>query len=700
MTILRKSLCLSLLLLLMMSGVVPAADNAYRIEQVDINMPDVTAFYATPAADAGVEAWLDGEKLELNGDTADFASSGEGASYYVLLDVSGSMLWDRFEDVKASLKQFLQEMREQDQLILQTFGDEVKMILDGSEDRTTASSAIDQLSFGDMNTVLFDAISQTSQMITDARASDGESRRRVMVIFSDGADCADNTRTADSEAKKLTARGITAYTVAIENNQQSYSESEKRAAQAAFSSVAEQTGGLPWTASSLDVSTLEAIEQVQKDVLESRIARFKASSNKVSNQNKDFVLKFSGSGSGTVTRQVLVDKGQPDLTAPTVALSSLAPNVPNAFLAVYTEKVVNADKTGSYTVEKAGKILPVAQVIADPSLDNAWRLIMNEDLENTEYQITVSNVTDDSNEKNALTESVQTVKVTGGVEQTEPETQETTPPEVTGIKQSESGILITYSEAVKHADENGSYQIMLDGERAALSQAIKSDEEDNAYLLMPEGGLHNGTYKITISNVTDKADNALAEEDKTQELEISGLEEPAVEEVKEETVLDKILKWWPVVLTLVVLALILLIVLYMRRVKKRRLTIVDGELVEAVNVNKQVHVGLEQDHSPTKRITIWLTNGTDEPKKIEQLISGSIFVGRSPRECDIYCDDPHMSKQHFNLSVEEDGSVYVTDLQSMNGTSVNGVRIQGRRKLAPHDEITAGSIRFILEWDQ
>ena len=57
-----------------------------------------------------------------------------------------------------------------------------------------------------------------------------------------------------------------------------------------------------------------------------------------------------------------------------------------------------------------------------------------------------------------------------------------------------------------------------------------------------------------------------------------------------------------------------------------------------------------------------------------------------------------MSKQHFNLSVEADGNVYVTDLGSLNGTAVNGVRIQGSRKLEPGDEISAGNIRFVIQW--
>lgn len=72
------------------------------------------------------------------------------------------------------------------------------------------------------------------------------------------------------------------------------------------------------------------------------------------------------------------------------------------------------------------------------------------------------------------------------------------------------------------------------------------------------------------------------------------------------------------------------------------------------------------------------------------------MAGRS-KDCDIYFDDPKMSRQHFAL--ETDGmDVYITDLESSNGTFINGVRLEKRRKLLPNDEIAAGNIQAKIVW--
>lgn len=72
----------------------------------------------------------------------------------------------------------------------------------------------------------------------------------------------------------------------------------------------------------------------------------------------------------------------------------------------------------------------------------------------------------------------------------------------------------------------------------------------------------------------------------------------------------------------------------------------------------------------------------------------SIVIGRHP-ECDIAVPDPNVSRKH--AEIRRHGNDYVVvDLDSTNGTRVNGTWVTGERKLHDGDEVTVGAttIRF------
>ena len=77
-------------------------------------------------------------------------------------------------------------------------------------------------------------------------------------------------------------------------------------------------------------------------------------------------------------------------------------------------------------------------------------------------------------------------------------------------------------------------------------------------------------------------------------------------------------------------------------------------------------------------------------------LNRSLIVGRASM-CDIFFDDAQMSRQHFCL--ERDGAnILISDLDSTNGTSVNGIAIKKRRPLRPGDVIEAGSVKITVRW--
>jgi hypothetical protein len=77
-------------------------------------------------------------------------------------------------------------------------------------------------------------------------------------------------------------------------------------------------------------------------------------------------------------------------------------------------------------------------------------------------------------------------------------------------------------------------------------------------------------------------------------------------------------------------------------------------------------------------------------------IHSGVLIGRAPG-CDVQLPDPYTSSEHARLR-EERGRWIVEDLQSMNGSYVNGQRVSGTQPLADGDTVQLGRVvlQFVL----
>ncbi|HJU84461.1 MAG TPA: FHA domain-containing protein [Holophagaceae bacterium] len=71
-----------------------------------------------------------------------------------------------------------------------------------------------------------------------------------------------------------------------------------------------------------------------------------------------------------------------------------------------------------------------------------------------------------------------------------------------------------------------------------------------------------------------------------------------------------------------------------------------------------------------------------------------VVIGRE--EGDIITHDPEVSRRHASVEVRRDGTVLLQDLQSTNGTFLNGERIEGSVIVNNRDEFTCGNSTFML----
>ena len=89
----------------------------------------------------------------------------------------------------------------------------------------------------------------------------------------------------------------------------------------------------------------------------------------------------------------------------------------------------------------------------------------------------------------------------------------------------------------------------------------------------------------------------------------------------------------------------------------------------------------------------WVLESQDQPPVILRLAPGTVkTVGRTAR-ADFMLDAPLVSRLHCRLTAEASDQLVVEDLESTNGTIVNGARVE-RAILREGDTLTIGRVEL------
>jgi predicted component of type VI protein secretion system len=81
---------------------------------------------------------------------------------------------------------------------------------------------------------------------------------------------------------------------------------------------------------------------------------------------------------------------------------------------------------------------------------------------------------------------------------------------------------------------------------------------------------------------------------------------------------------------------------------------------------------------------------------VAQLCRPESTLGRAVG-CTVRIPSSEVSRLHCRLRIE-DGLVIVEDLESVNGTFINGQRIHDREIVRPGDRLSLGSVTFVVEY--
>lgn len=204
-----------------------------------------------------------------------------------------------------------------------------------------------------------------------------------------------------------------------------------------------------------------------------------------------------------------------------------------------------------------------------------------------------------------------------------------------------------------------------------IAKVRQKSAVDDSYELVFEDELYSGKYTLECTGITDDSQKK-NEINQKKEFEFQGLNG------KQEKVKDVITSYWWILLIAVVIILGIVIVIV---IKKRPQKIVEVDPESLIKAE-------------CKKVRLTITDRTGAVRDVDYNIEGSIFVGRSDI-CSIVFDDDRLSRQHFAIEVTK-MACYIEDLETTNGTFVNGVKITGRRMLLDGDVITVGREKIVF----
>lgn len=358
-----------------------------EIEQISLHMPDVRVYYRSDQQEQNYEAYLGGEALNYD-KSAQFSELNEGVDYYILLDISASIPDSQFANIKDGIINFISSEGEKDKCVLLTFGDESNVVLNGSENPQDAAAVVQGLKNDDMETVLFQTLVKTADMIDQAAQT--EEKRRVIITITDGEDCVTGQATSNEAVSELNHKGIPMYAIAVDVGKEEYINS--------FGELARNTGG---TLSIFNSGTcLDLMNQIRNTVQDSYVAFFHSDTNVASNTREDLTVKFLDQ-QVTDTKEVIPTRWIPDTEAPQVVQWEKESD--NELKLTFSEKVLNADNLADYKVERDSEAVAVDSVFYSEKETPYAVLTFKDKLYTGNYQINFSGITDCSMEKNGIT---------------------------------------------------------------------------------------------------------------------------------------------------------------------------------------------------------------------------------------------------------------------------------------------------------
>ena len=166
------------------------------------------------------------------------------------------------------------------------------------------------------------------------------------------------------------------------------------------------------------------------------------------------------------------------------------------------------------------------------------------------------------------------------------------------------------------------------------------------------------------------------------------------------------------VVAVLLVAIIAIVVALVLRHRARELEAARQQAARAEQEAKQAQEEAERAQAeanapPPNAPDCLLAGETASGQPLSIKLPGSLLagegavIGRSPRNATFLIDDDTLSREHARMSVEADGGLQIEDLDSTNGTRLNGRQLKPRTPatVANDDVIELGGVKLRVAWE-
>jgi VWFA-related protein len=192
---------------------------------------------------------------------ATVADAGLGVGYVFAVDISKSLSEVQFASVRSAIQAWIDDMGENDQAAVMTFGSEIAVLSDFTSDKALLGEAVETLAPTDMETQLYNGIVKAVDLAK--RQGGGLPAQRTVIVLSDAMDDFPSGATVEEVQNKAVETGIPLYAVGIRNG-------DNQTALNALGAAARASGGELFAAVAGDID--QSYESVRKNIKSGYVA--------------------------------------------------------------------------------------------------------------------------------------------------------------------------------------------------------------------------------------------------------------------------------------------------------------------------------------------------------------------------------------------------------------------------------------------